>query len=185
MYSPDNQPNEETIRRLSEYVDGTLEPKAAVELIQRVATNRALQKELEALRSADALIKAHRDEVPEIDWDAFSNSVRIRIEKTSKSTPRTLVFPLWRPLAAAAALALSVTAFLIVERNPTTPQPLVSAAHIDVSVEGPTNGPSDAARGKVIASVSRQRPDGMIGFDADFVGPPYFERSILVATGVN
>ena len=36
MNANSNQPNDDTIRQLSEYVDGTLEPKAAVELMFKV-----------------------------------------------------------------------------------------------------------------------------------------------------
>ncbi len=189
MNANSNQPNDDTIRQLSEYVDGTLDPKAAVELMQRVATDRALQKELEALRAADALIKTHQEEMPEIDWDSFSNSVRKRIEKSAKNQKprsRNLIFRVWRPLAAAAVLAMSFTAFLMVERNPNTPPPILSNATVNVSVDRPMQAAgSQASPGRVVASVSRDRPAEFAALGSEFVGPPYYERTILVATGLN
>ncbi len=189
MNTDSNHPNDDTIRQLSEYVDGTLDPKAAVELMQRVATDRAMQKELEALRAADALIKMHQEEVPEINWDSFSSSVRDRIERSSRASKRTsrnLIFPLWRPLAAAAILAMCVTAFLIVKENPSTPQRFISSANVNVSVERPTRDMTGfKSQGRAVASVSRDRPTDLSGYASDFVGPPYYERSILVVTGLN
>ena len=187
MNANSNQPNDDTIRQLSEYVDGTLDPKAAVELMRRVATDRALQKELEALRAADALIKTNQDEMPEIDWDSFSNSVRKRIEKSSKNQKprsRNLIFPIWRPLAAAAILAMSFTAFLMVDRNTNAPTTTLSNAGVSVSVERPA-ADGHESHGQVVASVSRDRPADLAMIDSEFVGPPYRERSILVATGLN
>ncbi len=189
MRDPSNQPNDDTIRQLSEYVDGSLDPADAVELMQRVATDRTLQKELEALRAADALIKTHQDEMPEVDWDAFSGSVRSRVEKSvkrEKRTSRNLVFRQWRPLAAAAALAMSITAFLIVDRKPNAPQPLLSTISVDVSIDRPRrNTRNSKSEGIVIASVSRDRPADFFGSDSDIVGPPHYKRSILVVTGLN
>jgi anti-sigma factor RsiW len=185
-----NKPNDDTVRRLSEYVDGTLDPKSAVELMQQVAADRALQKELAALRAADELIRAHQDAIPNLDWESFSESVRQRVKKSTQapSRPRQVFkIPAWRALAVAAVIAISITAFLLFDTTDNPQQTMTVAARIEVSIARPDSHAENAgSMGTVIVAVSHERPPGLSGYiGSDFVGPPYYERSILVTTGLN
>ncbi|GJM26025.1 MAG: hypothetical protein DHS20C16_24400 [Phycisphaerae bacterium] len=195
MNADSNQPNDDILRQLSEYVDGTLDPKAAIELMQKVAVDLSLQKELAALRAADELIKSNQDEIPEIDWESFSNSVRKRIGKRDRSdnhSRKIFRFQKWQPLAAAAVVAISVTAFLLVQKPESTPQSLLSGANVDsgkvsISVARPHHDASNStAMAGVVATVSRTRPSGAAIYEGpEFMGPPYHEKTILVSTSLN
>ena len=186
--------SDETLARLSEYLDGTLssEDRRAVE--RDLETDAALRLELEALRRVDSLIQQHHAALPELDWDRFSMEARERREAVSlrstqsdqSSRSRRLIFRLYAPLAAAAVLAFAITAGLLMRTATTTDshtltaQPSTTQSVVVVTLERAGGESFSTEHSVAIVEVSRVVPPDALAT----AGPAPRGRSIVVAVMV-
>ncbi len=98
--------------RLSRYVDGDLTEAERRELEKALRDDPGLVRLLEAYRRTDELVKSLRERGPELDWEHFAEEVRRRRQATAAHRPQRMLYRLYVPLAAAAAIALVCTAYL-------------------------------------------------------------------------
>ena len=63
--------DDQTLLRLSAYLDGSLDAAARSELDRELERDEALRAELAAFRKVDQLARQHGGLMPEVDWDRF------------------------------------------------------------------------------------------------------------------
>lgn len=114
----DHRPfDDDTLARLSEYLDETLPRDEREALETRLAVDSALAAELAALRQVDNLVRETAPAVPEIDWTRFTRETRMHRESAMTPKRRRLFVRLARPIAAAAVLTLIVSSAIWRETN--------------------------------------------------------------------
>lgn len=107
---------------LSRSLDEPLTDDEQRQLDQALADDPSLADELAAYQRADDAIQQWAGEVPEVDWDAFGESIRTQ-QADSASDHRPLrIIRILAPLAVAAAVAF---AFMISEKPTESPSDIV------------------------------------------------------------
>ena len=174
--------DDQTLLRLSAYLDGSLDAAARSELDRELERDEALRAELAAFRKVDQLARQHGGLMPEVDWERFTWQARARREAYEKSKGWNLVLRLWRPLAAAAAIAIAVTATFFWRSAPGPREGRVVApagralAVVTVTRRGAADG-SLLGRPVAVVTVSRTLPADAVAT----VGPVPRGRSMIVA----
>lgn len=183
--------NDDQLARLSAYLDHTLDASERARFETELTANPALRAELDAYARVDALARDTRGALPAVDWTAFARTAQARrsaagVVRTRKL--RAIPFRLYAPLAAAAALAVVVTAALFYQdQTPSSPQapdagavalaPDAGASRIVVEVERSALPAVDVAGpGVITVSLSHEAPlDALVT-----VGPPAQGRILVI-----
>lgn len=113
---PDNRESLEYL--LSQYLDGQLDEAARADVERKLASDAPLASMLADLRRVDGWVRAWGERVPVVDAEAFVAGARLRREN-AEAGRRVIRLYRWRaPLAAAAAVALLVTGWLVTRSGP-------------------------------------------------------------------
>lgn len=176
MNERSNHPDEQ-LARLSEYLDGGLEGAKRADVEQALARDAALRAELAKLRRVDELVRASAQASPEIDWTSFTREARRARESAVMLSPASA----WRrwgvPLAAAAVLALAVTAGVLWSSlqhdagDARVTEPLVAFSTDRGAAERPAAPPAVG----LLVQVSHAADD------VGAMGPPLPRRSLVVS----
>ncbi len=161
--------DDETLARLSAYLDGALsdEDRAAIE--RQLAVDTDLAAELAALRRVDALVQASAEPVPEVDWNQFTRDNRTR-RQSARPARRPLLRTL-RPVAAAAVVALMATAAVWWQSGEEDRTTETTETMVEVRVQRTT-----LTRSISTASVSRTLPPDALAT----TGPAPHGRTLVV-----
>ncbi len=144
-------------RLMQEYLDGTLEGRRLREFERRLEGDQSLRGELEAYSTLQTQIEAELDrDVPGVDYDAMRADILAAVERKvimqGPSRPHLLR---WRPmaggLAAAAAIVLAVSVYLVVS-TPSPTSPGAEQASVSMVPAAPDRG------GEEFVSVSLAEP---------------------------
>ena len=174
--------DDQTLLKLSAYLDGSLDAAARSELERELERDEVLRAELDAFRRVDQLARQHGGSMPAVDWDRFTWQARARREAYERSRGWNRVIRLWRPLAAAAVIAIAVTATFVWRGAPAPREAGVIApadralAVVTVTRRGAADG-SLSGRPVAVVTVSRTLPADAIAT----VGPVPRGRSLIVA----
>ena len=152
--------DEQMLRELSEYLDGTLDSAGRSRLERQLEQDESLRAELAALRQVDELVRQHTPDLPEVDWQRFAGQARMRREAYESSRGHQLILRLARQLAAAAAIAIAVTATFVWRSAPTAEDATVDGSvreALALITVGRVDGPRSADAVAVV-SISRRLP---------------------------
>jgi anti-sigma factor RsiW len=109
--SEQHNPDEKQEFRLSRFLDGELTPDEKAELQADLERDPGLARSLDELGKVDAWVRAARANVPEVDSERFMAEFRRRKLATAAPGRGSLIYRLFRPVAAAAALAIVVAGY--------------------------------------------------------------------------
>jgi anti-sigma factor RsiW len=138
---------------LSQYLDGTLDEPARLEVERRLKQDPRLADLLEQLRRTDQLVTDWAGPRPELNWERFALEATRRREDFESARRRQRVFRLFAPLSAAAAIILLVAVLQFVARPaPTDMQQPQQVAQTE---------PGGADRGVAFAQVTLVRTPGL------------------------
>jgi len=113
---PDNRESLEYL--LSQYLDGQLDEAARADVERKLASDARLASMLADLRRVDDWVRAWGERPPVVDAEAFVAGARLRREN-AEAGRRVIRLYRWRaPLAAAAAVTLLVTGWLVTRSGP-------------------------------------------------------------------
>jgi len=113
---PDNRESLEYL--LSQYLDGQLDEAARADVERTLASDARLASMLADLRRVDDWVRAWGERPPVVDAEAFVAGARLRREN-AEAGRRVIRLYRWRaPLAAAAAVTLLVTGWLVTRSGP-------------------------------------------------------------------
>lgn len=176
MNKRSNHPDEQ-LARLSEYLDGGLEGAMLADVEQALARDAALRAELAKLRRVDELVRASAPAAPEIDWTRFTREARRARESAVMLSPASA----WRrwgvPLAAAAVLAMAVTAGVLwssLQRDAGDTQATEPMVAISID-RGAAERPAAPPAVGLLVQVSHAAEN------AGAMGPPLPRRSLVVS----
>ncbi|MBN1511960.1 MAG: hypothetical protein JXB13_08085 [Phycisphaerae bacterium] len=113
---PDNRESREYL--LSQYLDGQLDELTRADLERELASDAELASMLSELRRVDDWVRTWGERVPVVDAEAFVAGARLRRENADAGR-RVIRLHRWMaPLAAAAAVGLLVTGWLVTRSGP-------------------------------------------------------------------
>ncbi len=102
---------------VSMYLDGALTEDEARRLLARVERDTELARLLAEHQRVERWATEWGDEIPTVDWSRFEAESRRRRASLSSPDRRGLVFKLYVPMAAAAAIMIALTASQFVVRD--------------------------------------------------------------------
>jgi len=171
-----DQDNDAQFARLDAYLNGALEESERAAIAQELASDAALRREHDALIRLEEVLRASAKHVPAIDSHAFIAEARRRRAAESPRGLRLVWRRLAAPLAAAAVLALAVTAGLLWSRTPGGAQDATTTSALVTIERGPrANGGVNRAESHALVQVSHAAPDS-----AAEMGPPMARRTLIV-----
>lgn len=150
-------PTENDEYLLSQYLDGALTQDEERALRERLELDAGLARCLNDYRRVDGWVGEWSTDAPEVDWARFESEFQRRRALADRPGRRSLVFKLFAPLAAAAALFVAFTAIQSTRQSPTMFVEISRAMSVSA---GPTEayvtyGPrKDDARRAVLSSGS-------------------------------
>lgn len=161
---------------LSEYLDGSLDAERAKNLEREMAADPELRREFESMRKLSALIQRTGEaESIELDWERFTWENRERREAGDAASRRKLVFRMFVPLAAAAAVLLVfTTTFQQLQPVPDDRVGVGALVTIDRA------GSQIQTSAGVEVTVSRELPDDVLVTS----GPRRQVKTLIVYTGL-
>ncbi len=112
-------PTENDEYLLSQFLDGALSQDEERALRERLEGDAGLAQCLDDYRRVDRLAVEWSADTPEADWTRFEGEFQRRRALSDQPSRRSLVFKLFAPLAAAAALFVAFTANQGVPQSPT------------------------------------------------------------------
>ncbi len=174
-------PADEKLMRLSEYLDGTLDPQAAAELERELAADESLAAELEELKAVDQLVRDHGKQVPELDWERFTWQARLKREAEPGGQVSRIALRHWRPLAAAASIAILITSGIFFSAANNGAGKITGTPLALVTLQRPAMELStQSAPSLAIVEVSTDVPANLQAT----VKPPPVGKTIIVSVGV-
>jgi anti-sigma factor RsiW len=146
-----NDPQEQNEFLISRYLDGALDEAQGREFEARVQSDAGLAGLLERHRAVEGMVRAWGQEVPDVGWPAFESEFQRRRALAEPPLRRSsLVFKLFAPLAAAAAILM---AFLLMP-DAETPHGTRLASAPEVMIEIARPQPVSTEPGEAYVSYS-------------------------------
>ena len=167
---------------ITQYVDGLLDPSRAAELERKLEADPALREQLRLYESLQGLLMADdRKALSGIDYDGQREEVIAAVQRRAlaerlPSRP-VILRPMFRVLAAAAAVLVVASVGLLVNRAGPRAEPEVSVAMRSAAV-------SPAGRGELEVSMRRVDP-GMLAMSvlAPAAEGPLPSGTVVVSAG--
>lgn len=157
---------------ISRYIDGDLSAAQRRELESALEDDPEFTRLLEDYHRTDVLVRSLRETGPELNWDRFVWEVRRRRE-AAEARRRRVLYRLFAPLAAAAAIVLVCTAYFSTSRE--SPGPGAPVPQVLVRLTRPVEVADMVHAGRVVTvQLERTPPPG-------FCAAPSTRKSYVIA----